>query len=78
MTFITWGTPQLSYNTLAAAFLTLGAALGVWVVVAEGGRAGLASGVAFGLAVVAYPTLLFVMPFSAVSSPSRSAAGRSA
>jgi hypothetical protein len=67
VTFIHWETPQLSYNTMGAALLTLGAALGLAVVTWSGGRAwALASGVAYGLAVVAYPTLLFVMPFYAV------------
>lgn len=67
VTFIAWGTPNLSYNTMGAGFLTLGTALGVWVVVGRGGRVwALASGVAFGLSVVAYPTLLFVMPFYAI------------
>jgi len=31
-------TPQLSYNTMGAAFLTLGAALGLWVVLEGRGR----------------------------------------
>lgn len=65
--FIFWQTPQLSYNTMGAAFLTLGTALGLWVVMGWGGRRwAFASGLAFGLAVVAYPTLLFIMPFYAV------------
>lgn len=67
VTYIFWETPQLSYNTMAGALLSLGAALGVWVVVHGGGRRwAFGSGLAFGLAVVAYPTLLFVMPFTAV------------
>ena len=67
VTYIYWETPQLSYNTMAGAFLTLGAALGLWVVVFGAGRRwALGSGAAFGLAVVAYPTLLFVMPFVGV------------
>jgi hypothetical protein len=67
VTYIFWETPQLSYNTMAGALLSLGAALGVWVVVHGGGRRwAFGSGLAFGLAVVAYPTLLFVMPFVAV------------
>jgi hypothetical protein len=66
-TFVYRATPQLSYDTLGAAFLTLGAALGVAVVVQRGSRRwAFASGVAYGLAVVAYPTLLFIMPFVAV------------
>jgi len=64
--FIFWETPQLSYNTMGAAFLTLGAALGLWVVLEGGGRVwALASGASYGLAIVAYPTLLFVVPFCA-------------
>ena len=67
VTYIFWATPQLSYNTMAQAFLTLGAVFGAWVVVLGKGRGyALASGAAFGVAVVAYPTLLFVMPFFAV------------
>ena len=65
--YIFRATPQLGFNTMGAAFLTLGAALGLWVVLEERGRAwALASGVAYGLAIVAYPTLLFVVPFFAV------------
>jgi hypothetical protein len=65
--FIFWETPQLSYNTMGAAFLTLGAALGLWVVLEGRGRVwALASGAAYGLAIVAYPTLLFIVPFCAV------------
>jgi hypothetical protein len=65
--YIFWETPQLSYNTMGAAFLTLGAVFGLWVVVEGRGRGwALASGAAYGLAVVAYPTLLFIVPFCAV------------
>lgn len=65
--YIFWETPQLSYNTMGAAFLTLGAALGLWVVLEGRGRVwALASGAAYGLAIVAYPTLLFIVPFCAV------------
>jgi len=67
LTYIFWHTPQLSYNTMALAFLTLGVVFGAWVAVLGKGRGyALASGAAFSLAVVAYPTLLFVMPFFAV------------
>jgi hypothetical protein len=66
-TLVYRATPQLSYDTLAAAFLTLGAVLGVAVVVGGMSRWWLfASGVAYGLGVIAYPTLLFVAPFVAV------------
>jgi len=68
VTFIFWATPQLSYDTMGAAFLTLGGVLGAFTVLGMGGRApALGSGVACGLAVVAYPTLLFVMPFYGVA-----------
>jgi hypothetical protein len=64
VTYIFWATPQLSYNTLAIAFLSLSVTLGCWVVLGLGGpRFALASGVAFGLAVIAYPSLLFIVPF---------------
>ena len=67
VTHIPWATPQLSYNTIALAFLTIGAALGAWVVVlGKGRRYALASGAAFGVAVAAYPPLLFIVPFYAV------------
>jgi len=67
ITFIFWQTPQLSYDTMGAAFLTLGTAFGLQVVLGgPTGRWAFAAGVAFGLAAVAYPTLLFVMPFFAV------------
>jgi|GEM_PF-851545 len=67
VTYIFWATPQLSYNTIALAFLTLGAALGAWVVLlGKGRRFAVASGAAFGVAVAAYPSLLFIMPFCAV------------
>lgn len=67
VTHIPWATPQLSYNTIATAFLTIAAALGAWVVVFEKGRRyALVSGAALGVAVAAYPPLLFVVPFHAV------------
>jgi hypothetical protein len=67
VTYIFWATPQLSYNTIALAFLTLGAALGAWVVLlGKGRRFACASGLAFGVAVAAYPSLLFIVPFYAV------------
>lgn len=67
VTHIPWATPQLSYNTIALAFLSIGAALGAWVVVlGKGRRYALASGAAFAVAVGAYPPLLFIVPFYAV------------
>jgi hypothetical protein len=67
VTYIFWATPQLSYNTIALACLTLGAALGAWVVLfGRGWRFACASGAAFAFAVAVYPSLLFVIPFYAV------------
>ncbi len=67
ISYVFWETPQLSYNTMGGAFLTLGAAFGVPLVTARGGRGwALASGVSYGLAVIAYPTLVFVVPVVAV------------
>jgi hypothetical protein len=67
VTYVYWATPQLSYNTLALAFLTLSATLAAWVAAAGGRRLlALASGVCLGVACVAYPTLLFTVPFWAV------------
>ena len=67
VTYIFWATPQLSYNTMAIAFLTLSAALGARAVMLSGIRwAAVASGATLGLAVVAYPSLLFIVPFWAV------------
>ena len=67
VTFMFIATPQLSYNSMAMAFLTLGATLGAWVVVLGRGRGyALAAGAAFAAAVAAYPSLLFVAPFFAV------------
>ena len=49
VTYIFWNTPQLSYNTLALAFLTLGIVFGAWVVVLGKGRGyALASGAMIG------------------------------
>lgn len=65
--FVFWGIPDLTHNTVAAGLLTVGFTLGARLLV--GGRdrrCALAAGLCHGLAVVAYPTLLFVMPFFAV------------
>ena len=67
VTFIFWQTPQLSYNTMGAAFLALGTALGLPLVLGRPVRPwALASGAAFALATIAYPTFLFIMPFYAI------------
>ena len=39
VTYIYWATPQLGYNTLALAFLTLSTSLAAWVVAARGAGA---------------------------------------
>jgi hypothetical protein len=67
VTYVFWATPQLSYNTICLALVTLGAALGARVVVEGKGRLyAVASGAAFGAAVVAYPSLLLAVPFYAI------------
>ncbi len=67
MTYVQRATPQLDYNTMGMAFLTLGGVLGAWVVVRDKGWAYAAgSGVAFACAVVAYPTLIVAAPFVGV------------
>lgn len=65
--FLARDTPQLSSTTMGAALLTLGSVLGLRAVIAPPTRGwALASGAALGIAIVAYPTLLFVAPFYAV------------
>ncbi len=67
VTFIFNAVPNLTYNTLAMGLLTLGFALGLRVVLrGEGRRDAALAGLSHGLAVVAFPTLLFVMPFVAM------------
>ncbi len=67
VTYIYWATPQLSYNTMALAFLTLSAVMGSWVVVlGKGRRYAACAGAALALAIVAYPSLMFIVPFCAV------------
>jgi hypothetical protein len=61
------GSAQVGSTTMAATLLLLAAALGLRAVLEPPARGwALASGVASGLAVVAYPTFLFVLPFYAV------------
>jgi hypothetical protein len=63
VTYVSFATPQLSYGTICAACTTVGAALGGAVLVNGKGRwYALGSGVAFGVAVVAYPSLGAVIP----------------
>jgi hypothetical protein len=65
--FLSRDTPQLSSTTMGAALLTLSSVLGLRAVIEPPARGwALASGAALGLAVIAYPTLLFVAPFYAV------------
>ena len=66
VTILLFETPQLTANTLSALSLTAGAALGAVTVLGGRRRCALAAGVAFGLACVAYPTVLLLAPFVAV------------
>jgi hypothetical protein len=67
VTFVFGALPALTHNTLAMGLLTLGFGLGVQVVRQGNGRRYAAlAGLCHGLAVVAFPTLLFVMPFVAL------------
>ena len=66
VTVVLFETPQLTPNTLCALLLTAGAALGSVTVLGGGRGYALAGGVAFGLACVAYPTVLLLAPFVAV------------
>ncbi len=66
LTTVLFETPQLTANTLCAGLLTVGAALGSVTVIGGRRRYALAGGAAFGLACVAYPTVLFIVPFAAV------------
>jgi hypothetical protein len=58
--FIPWGVPSLSYNTLGIGLLALGLVAGCFAVLHDDRRWLFASGLAHGLAIVAYPTLLLV------------------
>ncbi len=66
LTVILFETPQLTANTLGAGLLAAGAALGAVYVTGGRRRYALASGAAIGFACVAYPTVLFTVPFMAV------------
>ncbi len=66
VTVLLFETPQLTANTLCALSLTAGAALGGVAVLGGRRRYVLAAGVAFGIACVAYPTVLLLTPFVAV------------
>jgi hypothetical protein len=67
VTFVFRATPDLTYNTLAMGLLTLGFAIGAMHLGQRAGRRTAAlAGLCHGLAVVAFPTLLFVTPFVAI------------
>lgn len=59
--FIPWGVPSLSYNTLGVGLLALGLVAGCLSVLRDDRRLLFASGLAHGLAIVAYPTLFLVV-----------------
>jgi hypothetical protein len=66
VTVVLFETPQVTANTLAALLLAAGAALGGVTVLGGSRRYALAAGVAYGLAGIAYPTLLLMAPFVGV------------
>lgn len=66
LAIVLFETPQLTANTLCALGLAAGAALGAITVLGGPRRYALASGAVFGLAGVAYPTVLLLAPFVAV------------
>lgn len=65
-TLVLFETPQLTANALCALCLTAAAALGAVAVLGGSRRWALNAGVAFGLAGVAYPTVLLLTPFIGV------------
>jgi hypothetical protein len=65
LAFVTvpYNIPSLSYNTMGMGFLAIGMLLGAWATVNGRGRRWLiGAGLAHGLAVVAYPTLVVALP----------------
>ena len=67
VTFVFAAVPNLTYNTLAMGLLSLGFLLGLAAIENGGGRrVAVLAGLCHGLAVIAFPTLLFVMPFVAL------------
>jgi len=66
VTILLFETPQLTANSMGAGLLAAGAALGAVYVTGGRRRYAFASGLAFGFACVAYPTVLFTVPFTAV------------
>jgi hypothetical protein len=66
VTVVLFETPQLTPNTLCALLLSIAAALGAVTVLGGPRGAALLAGVAFGLAGIAYPTVLLLSPFVAV------------
>lgn len=65
-TVVLFGTPQATASGLCALLLSAGAALGASAVLGASRRGALLAGVAYGLAAVAYPTVLLLAPFVAV------------
>ena len=66
VTIVLFETPQLTANTLGALLLVAGAALGAVAVLGGSRWYALAAGAVFGLACVAYPTMLLMAPFVAI------------
>lgn len=66
VTIVAFETPQLTANSLGSLLLTGGAALGALAVLGAPRRYAFAAGAAFGLACIAYPTVLLMAPFVAV------------
>ena len=76
-TFVIATTSDLTYNTIGAGLLVIAMALGVRALVGNGGWRSLAgAGVAQALAALAYPSLIAVLPVSAVCLVVASGAGR--
>ena len=66
VTVVLFETPQLTASTLGALLLAASAALGAVTVLGGTRRYALAAGAVFGLACVAYPTVLLMAPFVAI------------
>jgi len=76
-TFVIATTSDLTYNTIGAGLLVIAMALGARALVGGGGRRSLAAaGAAQALAALAYPSLVVVLPVSAVCLVAAAAAGR--
>ncbi len=66
VTVVLFETPQVTANTLCALLLSVSASLAAVAILGGPRRWALGAGVAFGLAGVAYPTVLLLTPFVAV------------